>query len=97
MKPGAAFGAWLVLAGIGRAFIELFRPDQPLIPGTIITYSMAVSILMAILGVLMLLVRYGKLKFAFAKIWEEEYKISQPLKEKQVVDGRVKVEAASTK
>jgi phosphatidylglycerol:prolipoprotein diacylglycerol transferase len=97
MKPGAAFGAWLVLAGIGRAFIELFRPDQPLIPGTKITYSMAVSILMAILGVLMLLVHYGKLKFAFAENWEEEYKISQPLKEKQVVDGRVKVEAASTK
>jgi phosphatidylglycerol---prolipoprotein diacylglyceryl transferase len=96
MKPGAAFGAWLVLAGIGRAFIELFRPDQPLIPGTIITYSMAVSILMAILGVLMLLVRYGKLKFAFAEKWEEEYKISQP-EENTVVGARVKVEAASTK
>jgi phosphatidylglycerol:prolipoprotein diacylglycerol transferase len=78
MKPGAAFSAWLILAGIGRSVIELFRPDQPLIPGTFVTYSMAVSILMAVLGVLMLLVRYGKLKFAFAENWEEEYKISQP-------------------
>jgi uncharacterized membrane protein len=57
---------------------------------------MAVSLLMAILGVLMLLVRYGKLKFAFAENWEEEYKISQS-KENKVVDGRVQVEAVSTK
>jgi len=83
MKPGAAYGAWLVLAGIGRAMIELFRPDQPLIPGdqplipgTLITYSMAVSILMAVLGLLMLLVRYGRLKIPFTENWEEEYKIS---------------------
>ena len=37
MKPGAVFSAWLVLAGIIRAFIEFFRPDQPLIPGIFIT------------------------------------------------------------
>jgi phosphatidylglycerol:prolipoprotein diacylglycerol transferase len=96
MKPGAAFSAWLILAGIGRSVIELFRPDQPLIPGTFITYSMAVSILMAVLGVLMLLVRYGKLKLAFAENWEEEYKISQP-KENKIVDGRVEVESVSMK
>jgi phosphatidylglycerol:prolipoprotein diacylglycerol transferase len=78
MKPGAVFGAWLILAGVGRSVIELFRPDQPLIPGTFMTYSMAVSMLMAISGVFMLLVRYGKVKFAFAKNWEEEYQISQP-------------------
>lgn len=80
MKPGAAFSAWLILAGVGRSIIELFRPDQPLFSGTEITYSMAVSILMAVLGVLMLLVRYGKLKPPFAKNWEEKYKIAQPLK-----------------
>jgi len=79
MKPGAAFSAWLILAGIGRSIIEIFRPDQPLIPGTFVTYSMTVSILMAVLGLLMLLVRYGKLKFPFAENWGEEYKISQPL------------------
>ena len=90
MKPGAIFSAWLILAGIGRSVIELFRPDQPLIPGTFMTYSMAVSLLMAVIGVLMLLVRYGKLKFAFAENWEQEYQISQPLKEKKVVDGKVK-------
>jgi phosphatidylglycerol:prolipoprotein diacylglycerol transferase len=96
MKPGAIFSAWLIMAGIGRSVIELFRPDQPLIPGTFMTYSMAVSLLMAVIGVLMLLVRYGKLKFAFAENWEQEYQISQPLKEKKVVDGKVK-EAVSMK
>ena len=79
IKPGAIFSAWLILAGIGRSFIELFRPDQPFIPGIFITYSMAISILMAILGALMLLMRYGKLKFNFAENWEQEYQISQPL------------------
>ena len=75
-EPGAAFSAWLILAGIGRSIIELFRPDQPIIPETSITYSMAASILMAVLGVLMLLVRYGRLKFDITKNWEKEYKIS---------------------
>jgi phosphatidylglycerol:prolipoprotein diacylglycerol transferase len=80
VKPGAIFGGWLVLAGIGRAIIEFFRPDQPLIPGTIVTYSALVSILMAIAGVIFLLVRYGKLKVTFAEGWEEEYQVAEPEK-----------------
>jgi phosphatidylglycerol:prolipoprotein diacylglycerol transferase len=86
MKPGAVFSAWLVLAGIIRAFIELFRPDQPLIPGTAVTYTMAFSLLMAIAGAVMLLVRYGKLQFAFAENWEDDYKVLQPVKPKKVVE-----------
>ncbi len=84
MKPGAIFGAWLVLAGMIRAFIEFFRPDQPLIPGTAMTYSMVVAFLMALAGMVMLLVRYGKLRFAFAENWEDEYQILQSVKEKKV-------------
>jgi phosphatidylglycerol---prolipoprotein diacylglyceryl transferase len=79
MKPGAMFGAWLVGAGLARSFIELFRPDQPGIPGTIITYSMIVSLLMALIGIIFLLVRYRKLNLAFAENWEEEYKIALPI------------------
>jgi phosphatidylglycerol:prolipoprotein diacylglycerol transferase len=86
MKPGAVFGAWLILAGIIRAFIELFRPDQPLIPGTALTYSMAFSLLMAVAGAVMLLVRYGKLQLAFAENWENEYQVLQPVKEKKVAE-----------
>jgi len=78
MKPGSVFGAWLVFAGLARAFIELFRPDQPLVPGTSISYTAAVSLLMAVAGVLFLLVRYGILKFAFAENWEDEYQVVKP-------------------
>lgn len=85
MKPGALFGAWLVGAGLSRSFIELFRPDQPRFTGSIVTYSMAVSLLMAVTGVIFLLVRYGKLKFAFAEGWEEEYKITSSKPEAKTV------------
>ena len=77
MKPGAVFSGWLVCAGLARAFIEFFRPDQPRIGDSFVTYSMLVSVLMAIAGVVMLLVRYGKLQLAFAEGWEEEYQIKQ--------------------
>lgn len=81
VKPGLIFGGWLILAGIGRAIIEFFRPDQPKIPGTIITYSALVSALMAVVGVIILLVRLGRIKFAFADGWEDEYQIAPSMKE----------------
>ena len=77
MKPGAIFSGWLVFAGLARAFIEFFRPDQPRIGDSFVTYSMFVSLLMAIAGVVMLLIRYGKLQLAFAKGWEEQYQIKK--------------------
>ncbi len=90
MKPGAVFGGWLVLAGLGRFIIEFFRPDQPLIPGTAISYSALVSILMAFAGTFLLLIRYGKLKIAQSDLWEEHYKIS-----KVAGDSRTKPVSAS--
>jgi phosphatidylglycerol---prolipoprotein diacylglyceryl transferase len=85
MKPGAVFGAWLVGAGISRSFIEFFRPDQPTFSGSFVTYSMAVSVTMAIVGVLFLLVRYGKLDLAFVENWEEKYKIASPTASEKTV------------
>ncbi len=73
MKPGAIFSGWLVFAGLARAFVEFFRPDQPRIGESIVSYTMLVSLLMAIVGVVMLLVRYGKLQLAAAENWEDEY------------------------
>jgi phosphatidylglycerol:prolipoprotein diacylglycerol transferase len=75
MKPGAIFGGWLVLAGVGRALIEIFRPDQPLIPGTPITYSALFSILMAVAGVIFLLSRFGKLQLGSFRL-PEAYQIA---------------------
>jgi len=93
MKPGAIFAGWLICAGLARAFIEFFRPDQPRIGDSFVTYSMFVSLLMAISGVVMLLVRYGKFLLAFARDWEEEYHI-KPV-DQQVESRRVRAQAAT--
>ena len=77
LKPGTIFAAWLVAAGIGRTWIELFfRPDQPKIPGLGLSYSGLVSALMAIGGLIMLLARYKKMNLAFANNWEEDYHVN---------------------
>src|SRR5258706_3418967 len=77
LKPGTLFAGWLIAAGIGRTWIELFfRPDQPKIGNSIISYSAVVSALMAIVGAIMLMARYKALNIQAAENWEEEYKIS---------------------
>lgn len=73
LKPGALFAGWLVLAGVGRVIVELFRPDQPKIGNTGISYSSLVSALMAIAGVILLLVRYKVFNTKFGDEWAEEY------------------------
>jgi len=60
-KPGMVFACWMILAGVGRFIVEAFRPDQPRISGTDLSYSRLISILMAIFGVLWLLARAGYL------------------------------------
>jgi len=76
-KPGAMFGWWLVISGVGRVIIEAFRPDQPRIPGTDLSYSRLVAAIMAVAGVVMLLVRYGYIRLKFAENWEDEYQIAE--------------------
>ena len=95
MKPGAIFSGWLVFAGLARAFIELFRPDQPRIGDLIVTYTMLVSLLMAVAGVILFLVRYGKLRLAAAEGWEEEYHI-KPDENKGSTRVRAMAEDVST-
>lgn len=77
LKPGALFSAWLLLAGLSRTFIEFFRPDQALIGDTFITYTMAVSFGMAVVGAIMLLARFGKIQLAMAEGWEDEYQVKK--------------------
>ena len=76
IKPGTIFAGWMMLAGIGRVWIEYFRPDQPKIGDTTISYSMVAAALMAIFGAILLMIRYKALNPAFAENWEEEYQIS---------------------
>ena len=58
---GTLFGIFLVWWGGGRAWIEIFRPDQPGFGDSPITYSMVISVLIALSGVLVILYRLGKL------------------------------------
>ena len=69
MKPGAIFSGWLVFAGLARTFIEFFRPDQPRIGDSFVSYTMLVSLLMAVAGVILFLVRYGRLQLVAAEGW----------------------------
>jgi len=73
-KPGTAFAAWLLLAGLGRVVIESFRPDQPRIPGTALSYSRLVAALMALVGTFWLLIRYEIIKLPFISPGPDEYR-----------------------
>jgi phosphatidylglycerol---prolipoprotein diacylglyceryl transferase len=61
LKRGTLFGAFLVWWGSGRAWVELFRPDQPTFGDTFITYSMVFALGIAIAGIVLLLKFYDKL------------------------------------
>lgn len=77
LKPGTIFAGWLLAAGVGRAWIEIFfRPDQPKIPGLGISYSSVFAALMAIAGAILLMARYRIITPKFAETWEEEYRRS---------------------
>ncbi len=78
LKPGTLFAGWLILAGVGRTWIEFFRPDQPKIPELGISYSAVIAALMALTGAMMLMARYKAVSFAFAEGWGEEYRITSP-------------------
>ncbi len=60
-RYGTLFGVFLVWWGGGRAWIELFRPDQPAIGGSAITISMVFALLLAVAGIVIILQRYGRL------------------------------------
>ncbi len=92
IKPGTIFAGWLLLAGIGRAWIEFFRPDQPKIAGLGISYSAVVSALMAITGAVLLMARYKAIKLQAAEEWEDEYKISTQPAQLQTEPEEVVVE-----
>lgn len=60
-QPGTLFGMFLIWWGGNRAWIEFFRPDQPTIGESPITYSMLAAVLLLLVGVWILLDRFDKL------------------------------------
>lgn len=81
LKPGVIFGAWLILAGVGRNVIEFFRPDQPVFPGTAFSYSRFIAIIMILAGVLWILIKYKVLKIQFIPSGSDTYQITSNLTE----------------
>ena len=61
LRPGVLFGLFLVWWGGNRAWLELFRPDQPNIGNTPLTYSMLLAIAIALGGVYVLLLVTGRI------------------------------------
>jgi len=60
-RPGTLFGLFLIWWGGNRAWIELFRPDQTTLGNTVITYSMLMSIGLALVGAYIALNRNNKM------------------------------------
>ncbi len=66
-RPGTLFGVFLVWWGAGRAFLEFFRPDQPTIGGSIITYSFLLAVALAVAGVYVILKRNERMPEIFGR------------------------------
>jgi phosphatidylglycerol:prolipoprotein diacylglycerol transferase len=60
-KKGTLFGVFMIWWGVGRFIVEFFRPDQPTIGSSPITYSMVISLVFAIAGLVLVLARFDKL------------------------------------
>jgi len=76
LKPAVIFAGWLILEGAGRQIIEFFRPDQPRLPGTDISYSRIVAGIMIIVGIFMLLIKYEIIKLPFLEPGSDKYTFS---------------------
>ncbi len=83
MRPGTIFFGWLILAGVGRVIIETWRPDQPRLPGTDLSYSRLVAAAMALAGVILMLARYDKIRLPFIDLGGVAYHIAPPRKPAQ--------------
>ena len=78
---GTVFGVFLIWWGGNRAWIELFRPDQPAIGDTVITYSMLVALGIAGAGVLVILHLFGKLPDAASRRRSRRIRKPKPRRE----------------
>jgi len=76
IKPSSIFAGWLILEGFGREIIEFFRPDQPRLAGTDISYSRIAAGLMILVGIIWLLIRYEIIRIPFLKPGSDSYRLS---------------------
>ena len=73
IKSGTVAGLWFIAAGIGRTWIELFRPDQPRFFDTAVSTSTVLSVIFALVGLFIILVKTGKISVPFMKPGTDSY------------------------
>jgi phosphatidylglycerol:prolipoprotein diacylglycerol transferase len=83
LKPGTAFYMWMILEGVGRYFIEFFRPDQPRMGDTDISFSRIAATMLAVAGTLLILVRYEKIRYPSLSPGPQEYRLKMRKKRKR--------------
>ena len=76
IRPGVVFYGWLLLSGVGRIIIEIWRPDQPKIPGTNISFTSLVAVLMAVFGAVLLLDKLEVIRIPFLPKGPDAYSLS---------------------
>ncbi|OQY46951.1 MAG: prolipoprotein diacylglyceryl transferase [Anaerolineaceae bacterium 4572_78] len=76
IRTGIIAGSWLIIAGVGRMWIELFRPDQPSFFGAPFSTSTVISGLFALIGLFIVLVKMGKIQVPFMQEGAYEYAIA---------------------
>jgi phosphatidylglycerol:prolipoprotein diacylglycerol transferase len=80
IKPATIFAGWLILEGVGREIIEFFRPDQPRLGSTDISYSRIVAGIMILVGIIWLLIKYEIIKVPFINPGPDAYQLSSKAK-----------------
>jgi phosphatidylglycerol---prolipoprotein diacylglyceryl transferase len=76
LKPGAVFFSWLILAGLGRFLIEFFRPDQPHLGNSWLSFTQIATIVMMLMGLLMLAFRFGIVRLPLHAL-PENYQLAE--------------------
>ena len=87
IRPGVVFYGWLLLSGVGRIIIEIWRPDQPKIPGTNLSFTSVVAVLMAVFGAVLLLDKLGVIRIPFLPKGPDAYTLSASAPVGDEVDG----------
>jgi phosphatidylglycerol:prolipoprotein diacylglycerol transferase len=83
LRSGSILGLFLIWWGGGRAWIELFRPDQPAFGESPITYSMVLALLLAAAGIVLLLYRYDRLPESPAARRRRQRRVRKPRPRRQ--------------
>ncbi len=81
-QSGVLFGLFMLWWGAGRAVIELFRPDQPAIGSSAVTYSMVFAIGLALAGIYIMLSRLGRLPAGAREKRRAKRRVRRPKRER---------------